>query len=128
MRIRVRDELVLIDVLVILLIIIIAFSQSSVFRAVFGLPFVIFFTGYTLTAVLFPGRSALGKIERITLGFAFSIAIVACVAFIINLALWGITLSSVLPSLTIFSLVMSIIAFFRQRSWLRKRERLLPSP
>ncbi len=54
MRIKPENELAVINILAVLLIVIIAFVPSSVLRIILGLPFILFFPGYTLTAALFP--------------------------------------------------------------------------
>ena len=115
MTIRLKNELPLICILVILLIIIITFFQSGVLRIILGLPFSLFFPGYTLVAVLFPKRSALDSIERVALSFALSIAVTACIGIILNYTMWGIRLYPILISLTTFVLVTSIIAWVRRR-------------
>jgi len=115
MTIRLKNELPLICILVILLIIIITFFQSGVLRIILGLPFLLFFPGYTLVAVLFPKRSALDSIERVALSFALSIAVTACIGIILNYTMWGVRLYPILISLTTFVLVTSIIAWVRRR-------------
>lgn len=115
MTIRFKNELLLISILVILLIIIITLLQSSFLRVILGLPFLLFFPGYTLIAALFPRRNALDRTERVALSFALSIAVVAGVGSILNLTPSGITLYPVLISLTIFILATSVIAWVRRR-------------
>jgi uncharacterized membrane protein len=55
------------------------------------------------------------SVERIALSLVLSIAIAALIGLILNYTSWGINLNSVLISLTIFVVVTSIIAWFRQR-------------
>lgn len=114
MRIRLQNELLFIDILAILLIIFIIFLPSNVLRVILGLPFLLFFPGYTLIAALFPKRSALGGIERVALSFALSIAVVALVGLILHYTVWGIRLYPILIGLTIFILGFSIIAWVRR--------------
>jgi len=84
MRIRLQNELLLVNILAILLITIIAFFPSNVLRIILGLPFMLFFPGYTLIAALFPKRNALDSIERVALSFGLSIAVVSLVGLILN--------------------------------------------
>ena len=49
----------------ILLIPIIYLSPESIFRKVIGLPFILFFPGYSLISSLFPKKRDLDVIERI---------------------------------------------------------------
>jgi len=116
MKIRFQNELLLINILVILLIAVIAIFPSFILRLVLGLPFVLFFPGYTLIAILFPRRGALTVVERVVLSFGFSIVLVSLIGFVLNYTPWGITLFSVLVSLAVFVFILSIVAWFRRRS------------
>jgi len=114
MRIRLQSELLLINILVILLIIIITVLPANVLRIILGLPFVLFFPGYTLITALFPRRNTLDSIERVALSFGLSIAVVPLIGLILNYTPWGITLYSILICLTIFIVVTSLIAWYRR--------------
>jgi uncharacterized membrane protein len=126
MTIRLKSELQLINILAILLIIVITFFPSNVLRIILGLPFMLFFPGYTLIAALFPRKDALRSVERVALSFGLSIAVVPLIGLILNYTPWGITLYSILISLTIFIVVTSIVAWYRQRR-LAQVERLTVS-
>jgi len=67
LRIKPEIELAVISILSVLLIIIIAFLPSNVLRIILGLPFILFFPGYTLVAALFPKKADLGGIKRIAI-------------------------------------------------------------
>jgi len=115
MRIRVQNELLLLNILVILLILIITFFPSSVLRIILGLPFLLFFPGYTLVSALFPRRSSLDSIERVALSFGLSVVVAPLTGFILNYTPWGIRIYPILVSLTIFILATSVIAWHRRR-------------
>ena len=102
MTIRLKNELLLITILVILLIIIITIFQDNVLRIILGLPFLLFFPGYTLLAALFPRRTDLNGIEMVALSFGISLAAVAGIGLILNYTHWGIQLYPVLTTLTAF--------------------------
>lgn len=119
MRIRLPNELLLINALTILLIIIITFTSPNVLRIILGLPFVLFFPGYTFIAALFPSRDALGSIERVALSFGLSIIVVPLIVFILNYTPWGIGLYPVFVSVTIFILATSVVAWRRRRRFAR---------
>jgi len=114
MKVRL-NELLLLNILVILLIIIITFFPSSALRIILGLLLALFFPGYTFIAALFPRRGSLGGIERTALSFGLSIAIVALISLILNYTHWGIKIYPVLISLTVFTIITSLIAWFRRR-------------
>ena len=114
MRMRLRNELLLLNLVAILLVIIIGFFPSFVLRIILGLPFVLFFPGYTLIAALFPRRGALDSIERVALSFGFSIVVVSLIGLILNYTPWGIKLYPILICLTVFIIVMSVVGWRRR--------------
>jgi uncharacterized membrane protein len=114
LRIKPETDLAVISILSILLIIIVAFFESNVLRIVLGLPFILFFPGYTLVAALFPRKVDLAGLERIALSFGLSIAVVPLVGLILNYTPWGIELYPILVSITIVILVTSGVAWYRR--------------
>ena len=123
MRVKSENELAAISILSVLLIIIIAFLPSNPLRIVLGLPFILFFPGYTLIAALFPKKAELGSIERVALSFGLSIAVVPLIGLILNYTPWGIKLYPILVSITLFILVTSGAAWYRRHK-LPEEERL----
>jgi len=122
-RIKIKNELLLIDILSLTLIAIISLTPLKVVRIILGLPFILFFPGYTLIAALFPKRTQLDTIERVALSFGLSIAVVPLIGLILNYTPWGIRLYPILISLTGFIIVMSAIAWIR-RLYILPAERL----
>ncbi len=116
MRIKLQNGLLLINILAVLLIIIITLSPSSVLRVILGLPFVFFFPGYALITALYPAKKSLSTFARIALSFGFSLVVTALIGLILNYTPWGIRLYPSLISLFIFNLIMSAIAWLRQKS------------
>lgn len=82
---------------------------SGAFRIAFGLPFVLFFPGYTLVSALFPRRGDLSGIERVALSFGLSITIAPLIALILNYTPWGIRLYPILTSVTLSSLLLRLL-------------------
>ncbi len=116
MRMKLQNELLIINILAIPLIITATFFPSSALHIVLGSPFVLFFPGYTLVVALFPGKDALDNIERVALSFGLSIAVVPLISLILNYTPWGIRLYPVLFSLVIFIVGTSLIAWRRRRA------------
>ena len=114
MRIRYINDLLLLNIVTVLLVIVLALAPVNVLRIVFGLPFVLFFPGYTLMALLFPGKSQLDILERLALSCVFSIVVVPLSAFILNLTPWGIRLYPVLIVVAVFILSTSLVAGYRR--------------
>jgi uncharacterized membrane protein len=94
---------------------IITLFPFEVLRIILGVPFLVFFPGYTLIAALFPRRGSIGSVERMTLSFGFSFVVVSLIGVILNYTPWGIRLYPILISLTIFIVTTSAVAWHRQR-------------
>ena len=114
MNSRFNIDLALVLVLSFILILIILFIPIDAIRIILGLPFMLFFPGYTLITALFPGKSGLQGIERLALSFGLSIAVMPLIGLILNYTPWGIRLHPILISLTVFIMTMCTIAFLRR--------------
>ena len=115
MRIKLTNELIPLNLLAFILVAAIVFFPSNILRVFLGIPFLLFFPGYTLMAALFVRKERMDGIERVALSFGLSIAVVAFIGLILNYTPWGIGLETVLYSIASFVLVTSIIAWFRRR-------------
>lgn len=113
MKIRPENLLLAINVLSIILIIFIALLPSNVLRIVLGLPFVLFFPGYTLLSALFPRRDELSGLARAALSFGLSIAITPLIGLITNYTPWGVGLYPILVGVAVFIFLTSVIAWYR---------------
>jgi uncharacterized membrane protein len=115
LRIRLGNGLIPLIVLVFVLIALIYLLPGDVLRVVLGLPFVLLFPGYALTVAIFPARTDIGGLFRLALAIGLSIAVVVIFGLIHNFAPWGISLESMLGTTTVFILVCSGIAWYRQK-------------
>jgi len=115
LKIKIWNELIPLNLLVLVLIVIIILLPSNALRIALGLPFLLFFPGYTLMAALFPKREGMDVIARLALSFGMSIVIVPLIGLILNYTSWGIRLEPVLYSVTSFIFTTSIIAWLRRR-------------
>lgn len=115
MKIKILNWLLIVDILSILLFLCIIFVPSSAARIVLGLPFFLFFPGYTLTEVLFINKEEMGGVERVALSIGMSIAITALIGFGLNYTSSGIRLDPVLYSIFCLIIVMSAVALIRQK-------------
>jgi uncharacterized membrane protein len=114
-RVKLGNGLILLNILNILLIIIVIFLPSKLLQIILGIPFILFSPGYTLMAALYPKKTGVGGIERIALSFGLSIASVGLLMLVLNYTTWGITLGTILYSIASSMLIVSVIAYFRQR-------------
>jgi len=138
LKIKLPNDLLIIDILVVLLILAVVLIPNTPARVVLGLPFLLFFPGYVLIAALFPrkqnatletqnselttqnSRSEMDSIERVALGFGMSIAVTALIGLGLNYTPWGIRLEPVLYAIAAFIVIVSGVAYFRRRSRGRK--------
>ena len=84
-------------------------------RGGLGFLFVIFFPGYTLLSAIFPRRDDIGGIERLSLSFGLSIAVVPFIGLILNYTPWGIKPYPILIFITLFIIAASAVGWSRQR-------------
>ncbi len=122
LKIKLQSVLMVLNLLGCVLILVIILSPFNVLRIILGIPFLLFFPGYTLVAALFAKKEGMSGIERVALSFGLSIAVVPLIGLILNYTPWGIRLEPILYSVASFILITSIIAWLRQRS-LTEKER-----
>ncbi|AEH25457.1 DUF1616 domain-containing protein [Pyrococcus yayanosii] len=99
-----------------LLDLIIVLAPESLLRKALGLSFVLFFPGYVFVTALFPEKKELDNLERLALSFGLSIALVPLIGLALNYTPWGIRLTPILVSLTIFNVTFALIAIHRRKN------------
>ena len=82
---------------------------------VLGLVFVLFSSGYSLVAAIFPKRYDLDIVRRLALSFGLSIMVVVLVGVVLNFTPWGISLYPVLIALLVFIIAASAVAYCLRR-------------
>jgi uncharacterized membrane protein len=83
-------------------------------RWILGSVFVLFIPGYVTVEALFPKGRDLDAIERFALSVGLSLALVPLIGLLLNYTPWGIRLTPIVISLTIFTLGISLAAFGRR--------------
>jgi uncharacterized membrane protein len=126
LKLRVEKDLLWINILGTMLIVVTGLFPTSFIRILIGVPFILFFPGYTLVCALFPRRQELDEIERIALSIGLSIAVVPLIGLMLNYTPFGIRLYPVLVSLFMLMFLMSVAARYR-RNGLDVEERFVPS-
>ena len=111
---KVEKDLLLINALSITLVLAVILVPDSPLRTILGIPFVLFFPGYTLIGALFPGKNDLGELERLALSIGLSLAVVPLVGLALNYTPWGIRLYPIITSLFILTLLLSIVSNYRR--------------
>lgn len=114
MRIGTRNELILLNLLVIVLIAVFNLFPSNILRIILGVPFLFFFPGYALVTALFIKKEELDGIERVLLSLVMSIVIILLLGLILNYTPWGIRLEPILYSTALFIFITSVIAWLRR--------------
>jgi uncharacterized membrane protein len=97
-----------------LLVFAVLFIPDSPLRIVIGIPFVLFFPGYALIGALFPKKTDLGGIERLTLSIGLSLALAPLIGLALNYTPWGIRLYPIITSLFATTLLLSIVSNYRR--------------
>jgi uncharacterized membrane protein len=84
-------------------------------RVALGLLFVLFFPGYVLVSALYPRREQLRGVERIALGLGLSLALVPLLGLALNFTPWGIRLTPIVVTLSLWTLAIAAVAWTQRR-------------
>ena len=85
--------------------------NESLIRSALSLLMMLFLPGYALIAVLFPEKTGLEWLERIALSIGLSVAVVPLIGLGLNFTSWGIKEIPLLTSLSVFTFLLSGIAY-----------------
>lgn len=107
-------KLIVAFVVVMFIFVFIPGLNQSIIRQALGLVMILFVPGYALVALIFPGRSDIGGMERLLLSFTFSVVTLAMMGLGLNYTPWGIRLVPVFTGMAIFILACTLFA-----NWLR---------
>ncbi|MFH0769211.1 MAG: DUF1616 domain-containing protein [Chloroflexota bacterium] len=112
LRRHIEPDLLLIDILTLLLALTVLTLPVPWLRITLGFPFILFFPGYVLAAILFPRKDNLGYIPRIALSLGLSITITVFIGLILNFTPYGIALYPILLAVSLFVLFGSGFAWY----------------
>jgi uncharacterized membrane protein len=109
-------DLILVGIILVVClgVIYLPFLNTTPLRFVFALPMVLFIPGYSVVAAIFAKESDISLNERIALSFGLSITVVPLIGFVLNVTPWGIRLDPIVLSLSVFTLVMILVAYYRR--------------
>ena len=80
-----------------------------------GLPFIFILPGYLVMLAMYPVRHSLKMAERLALTLGLSIFLLPSLGLVVNFTPFGITLGSVMASVTVFSALIVYIIWYRRR-------------
>jgi hypothetical protein len=83
-------------------------------RWILGSVFVLFIPGYVTVEALFPKGRELDGVERFALSVGLSLALVPLIGLLLNYTPWGIRLTPIVASVTIFTVALSVVGLGRQ--------------
>lgn len=86
----------------------------NVIRALTGSVFVLFLPGFYLLQFLFPSK-IMDTIERLAVSVGISLAIVPLIGLLLNFTPFGVTLNSVIVSMSIFSISLAFGASYKNK-------------
>ena len=90
------------------------FLNETPIKAILIVPGILFFPGYCLIAALFPKNDDISTSERIALSIGLSVTVVPLIGLALNYTPFGIRLDPFVISLTVFILVMILVAHYRR--------------
>jgi uncharacterized membrane protein len=114
LNIKFGKDLLIVNALSVALILSVFLLPDSFLRSVLGVPFVLFFPGYCLIAVLFPSEYNLQTIERLILSVGLSLALVALIGLTLNYTPFGINLPSILVFMFTLIILLSALTIYRR--------------
>jgi uncharacterized membrane protein len=128
-----KNEFVLIWISILFLLLLIAAPGASFasilgpLRLILGLTIIAFIPGYVLLAVILPRATQISFLQRISISFALSIAVLPIMALFLDRLPWGITLWPMVIFLIGFTLIMTFVALIRRRRLPVDERVLVPS-
>jgi len=81
-------------------------------RVALVLPVILFIPGYSLISALFPKEGDIDLMTRIALSIGASVAVVSLIGLGLNFTPWGIRLDPIVISLTLFAMVLILVAHY----------------
>jgi len=108
-----RDLAIIVLISIMMPLVILLFPVSP-FRVVLSLLYLLIIPGYALMTALFPGNSGLDAVERLALGIGLSIALVTLIGLGMNYTPWGVTLDTIIASVTSWTLLCCIAAYYKR--------------
>ncbi|WP_292464076.1 DUF1616 domain-containing protein [Methanolobus sp.] len=91
------------------------FINTTELRILPAILIVLFLPGYAMTAALFPRKDEISGAERIAFSIGLSVALVPFIGYGLLYTSWGMNTDSLVISISIVTLVMCAVAFFRRR-------------
>jgi uncharacterized membrane protein len=111
-----KDLLIIfLTALIIIIVILSPKLNDTLIRTILEFLLILFVTGYSLLAALFPKIDDLDSLERVGLSFGLSIVISPATSFLTTYIPVGIEFMPLLVTLSIFTIIMVFIGYIRRR-------------
>jgi len=79
-----------------------------------ALPLVVFFPGYVVLALLFPGAKEISWTERLLLSVGTSLVVLLLVGLVLNLTPFGIRFAPIVSTLVVLTVLVDLAAYWRR--------------
>lgn len=89
------------------------FLNVGLLHNILGDIFILFLSGYSIVAIIFPDRTSIGKI-KLLLCFGLSLTVSSLIGFTLNFTKYGISMDTILVPLVILTLILTIYAHIRR--------------
>ena len=88
--------------------------NATPLRYALPLPLLFFIPGYCIVAAVFPKEGDIDLLERVALSIGISLAVVILIGLTLNFTPWGIRLEPVVIFISLFTLIIILIAHYRR--------------
>ena len=90
-------------------------------RYIVGTVFVVFIPGYFTLEALYPSGKEFNDLEKLALSIGLSLALVPLIGLLLNYTPWGIRLWPVTIALSVYSIIMALVASYRKYLVIRRK-------
>lgn len=87
--------------------------ESTVLKSIFGFLLILFISGYTLVAFIYPKKDSLEGIDRFALSFGLSLAITSLIGLVLYTQ-FGTQINSIFIVVSILTLILSFLTYIRR--------------
>jgi len=94
----------------------VALFTSGFIQVILGIAFMFFLPGFCTVSALYPRNEHWSALQKFAISLGSSMAIIPIIGLILNYSPWGIRVSSAIISVSIYTIVISLVAWLRKRN------------